>query len=174
MPMSATRKRLKKRLKWIFQVEGINVVMFFSVLLFLNAQYDSSELIFLSYGLLFMCYILFQGTYYWYVKLSRINNEQVEQSKVLARFRTFKSHNILGICLIPFVLLAQWYLSGKQLDQGNKFYWALFVNAFAVLEYINYYHTQLMYDNRYDFRYLFKHRQFKTASLHKDLKENQI
>lgn len=174
MSLASSRKRLKKRLKWITQVEGINVVMFLGILLFLNTQHDSSDLIFLSYGLLFMCYILFQGTYYWYVKLSRLKKEYVEPKKVLTRFRAFKKHNLIGILLIPIVLLIQWYLSGQQLDQDNKLFWAVFVNIFAVLEHINYYHKQLMYDNRYDFRYLYRYKHLKNAALSKDLRENQI
>jgi len=174
MPLESQKKKLLKRLQWTFQVEGMNVVMFFGILLFMNFQYGFWDLIFLSYGLILMCYILFQGTYYWWVKLSSLNEKPIFERTVLSRFRAFKKHNQVGILLIPFVLLIQWYISGKSLNNDNFFGWAIFANLFAICEYINYYHKQLMYDNRNDMDYLLRNRQLKEASLYKDLRDNKI
>jgi hypothetical protein len=70
--------------------------------------------------------------------------------------------------------LIQWYISGKSLNSDNFFGWAIFANLFAICEYINYYHKQLMYDNRNDMDYLLRNRQLKEASLYKDLRDNKI
>jgi hypothetical protein len=148
--------------------------MFLGILIFINFQYGVRDLIFLSYGLLLMCYILFQGTYYWWIKLSSISEKPVFKKTALARFRTFRKHNRVAIVLIPFVLLAQWLVSGQSFVSDNLLGWAIFANLFAVCEYINYYHKQLMYDNRNDLDYLLQNRKLKEASLHKDLKENSI
>lgn len=174
MPALTTRQRLIKKLQWTFQVEGMNAFMFFGILIFLNASYRSINLLFLSYGMLLMCFILMQGTYYWWLKLSVINERPIFQRTSLLRFRKFKRINQIGLALIPLVLLIQWVISGKQLSGDNFLFWAIFANVFAVLEYINYYHKQLMYDNSHDLKYLFYNKTLKEASLHKDLRENKI
>lgn len=174
MNIKSQRKKLQKRLQWIFQVEGMNVVMFFGILLFLNFQYGFRDLIFLSYGLILMCYILFQGTYYWWLKWTVINEKPVFERTALSRFRAFKKHNRIAIVLIPFVLFIQWFISGKSFKSDNMMWWAIFANLFAICEYINYYHKQLMYDNRNDLNYLLQNRHLKEASLHKDLREGKI
>ncbi len=168
------KQRLIKKLQWTFQVEGMNAVMFFGILIFINAAYDFKDLIFMSYGLLLMSFILLQGTYYWWKKLSVLEDKPIFQNRTLNRFQNFRQKNKIAIALIPVVILIQWYVSGQTLGSDNLIGWALFANAFAVLEHINYYHTQLMYDNRYDLRYLFRHKKLKEASLRKDLREQQI
>lgn len=54
------------------------------------------------------------------------------------------------------------------------FFIGLLANGFAVLEDINYYHTQLMYDNKYDLKYLIRNQSLKKASLAKNLTEKKI
>ncbi|WP_421774135.1 hypothetical protein [Gracilimonas sp.] len=169
-----SKKRLINRLQWTFQVEGMNVVMFFGILIFLNFHYDVSDILFMSYGLFVMCFILFQGTYYWWVKYSVLTNRQVFKSTVLSRFRSFRKQNHLVLLLIPVILIIQWFISGRTLSTDNLIGWAIFANLFGVCEYINYYHKQLMYDNRNDLKYLLQNRKLKEASLHKDLRENKI
>ncbi len=163
------KQKLLKRMQWLFQVEGMNVVMFLGVLLFLNATYGVPHLLFLSYGLLLACFIFFQGAYYWWTKFSVLKKRPILQRKTLTRFHSFKRQNIIGILLIPFALLLQWVISGYQFVGDNFLRWAAFVNGFAILEYINYYHKQLMYDNRQDIDYLLRNRKLKEAALKKDL-----
>lgn len=174
MPLRSSKKKLIKKLQWTFQVEGMNSVMFFGILIFLNATYKVSDLLFLSYGLLLMCFVLFQGTYYWWVKYSALKDEHIFQARTLSRFQDFKKLNRIIIALIPVVILLQWFVSGKQITGDNFLGWALFANGFGVLEYINYYHKQLMYDNKQDLKYLIQNRKLKEASLHKDLREQKI
>ena len=148
--------------------------MFFGIMVFVNLQYGFTNLIFFTYGMALMCFILYQGTYYWWVKYSVLKNETVFQQTVLSRFRKFKTQNQVAIALIPLLLGLQWVLSGNQINSKNLIGWAIFVNLFAVCEYINYYHKQLMYDNRNDLNYLLKNKKLKEASLFKDLRENKI
>lgn len=167
-----TRSELINRLEWIYQVEGMNAVMFFGVMLFLIASYGFTNLIFMSYGILFCCFILLQGTYYWWIKYSSIKEEKEPVEVQVERLKTFKHLNHIGLILIPMVFLLQWFISGYSFSSDNLLGWAIFANLFAVLEYINYYHKQLMYDNRYDLRFLYQNRILKEATLHKDLREN--
>lgn len=174
MPHRTDKQKLIKRIKWIFQVEGMNVVMFLGVLLFLNATYGIPHLLFLSYGLLLACFILFQGTYYWWTKYTVLKEKPILQRRTLSQFHAFRKQNIIGIILIPFVLLLQWIISGHQFIGDNFLGWAFFANGFAILEYINYYHKQLMYDNRHDIDYLLRNRKLKEAPLKKDLTKNRF
>lgn len=43
-----------------------------------------------------------------------------------------------------------------------------FVYTFAILEYINYFHVQLSYDNSSDLKYLLKTKKLKQACISKD------
>ena len=52
--------------------------------------------------------------------------------------------------------------------------WALFAYLFGVAEHVNYYHVQLMYDNRNDWRYLRAYKRLKMAALRKDFKKNTL
>lgn len=44
------------------------------------------------------------------------------------------------------------------------------IYVFALLEYVNYFHVQLSYDNASDIRYLQQHKRLKVASLKRDFK----
>lgn len=174
MPAYSDRKRLLHKIQWTYQVEGMNAVMFLGISIFCILTFGFTDLIFFTYGILFSCYILMQGTYYWWLKYTSLKGEPIPQTRTLDRFKQFKATDHIGMLLIPVVLLLQWFISGKQLNGNNLLGWALFANFFAVLEYINYYQKQLMYDNQNDFRYLKLNRKLKEASLHKDLRENKI
>lgn len=174
MPTYLSKKRLLHKIQWTYQVEGMNTVMFLGVMIICILTFGFTDLVFFAYGVLFSCYILMQGTYYWWLKYTSLKGEYIPQKRVIDRFRTFKSSDQIGLFLIPVILLLQWFISGKQLNENNLIGWALFANFFAVLEYINYYQRQLMYDNKYDFRYLIRNRKLKEASLYKDLLNNKI
>lgn len=174
MPAYTSRKRLIDKIQWTCQVEGMNAVMFFGIMIFCILTFGFTDLVFFSYGILLSCYILMQGTYYWWVKYTSLKGKPIPQHRVLERLRKFKTTDHVGILLIPFILLLQWFISGKQLTGDNLLGWALFANFFAILEYINYYQKQLMYDNQHDFRYLKLNRKLKEAQLRKDLRENKI
>jgi hypothetical protein len=174
MAQSYPRKRLIKRLSWYAKVEGMNVVMFLGILLYLHIQFISLHLVFLSYGLILMCFILAQGTWYWRKKRMVLEGKSESHLDILKKFRILKRYNIYGMIFMPFVLILQWFISGQHFVPEQLLGWAIFANIFAVLEHINYYHTQLMYDNRHDINFLLKNRSLKKASLFKDLRENKF
>ncbi|MEX2347828.1 MAG: hypothetical protein WD511_01295 [Balneolaceae bacterium] len=172
--VQSTRKRLINRLTRIYQMEGMNAMMFLGVMVILNASYGVQDLLSLSYGILLACFILAQGTYYWWIKLCALEEQNIPVKTVLKRFQKFKIQNKIGILLIPVVFLIQWYISGAQFNESHFVGWAIFTNLFAILEYINYYHRQLMIDNRHDLQYVLQNKKFKEASLFKDMRENKI
>ena len=52
--------------------------------------------------------------------------------------------------------------------------WALFAYIFGVAEHVNYYHVQLMYDNRNDWLHLWAYKKLKIAALRKNFNKNTL
>ena len=126
------------------------------------------------YGLVLIIFILFQGQYYWKLKLQRLTGQLFDQMKSLALFRRAKSINGYLIAFIPLVFLFQIYLSKNKVSLNELTIWATVANLFGILEHINYYYIQLSIDNSEDLKYLKRYKKLKIASLAKDLKNNEI
>jgi hypothetical protein len=169
-----SKKRLVKRLSWYYPVERFNVFLFTGILVWLILQFSFRDIIWLIYGLLIMIIILFQGQFYWKLKLDRIKGKVINQRAALLFFRVSKKLNYFLITLIPVVLMYQLYLNDWAVVKEGFMVWALLANLFGVLEHINYYHYQLMYDNVNDINYLKINKRLKTASLKKDILESNI
>lgn len=131
-------------------------------------------MILLSYGLIICIVILYQGQLYWKLKLNRLTGKNVNQEKNIRFFSKSKRLNWLLISLMPLVFLSQLYIQSWNFEDNDMLRWGILANVFAILEHVNYYHIQLMIDNKYDVEYLLKNRRLKQASLAKDLVENRI
>lgn len=140
-------------------------------LLFTNSPID---IVFLLYGLILCIFILFQGQYYFKLKLQSLKGITIDQKTNLLFFKKSKKLNLIFLGLIPFVFILQIFLNNWTLKTENLINWAIAVNMFGVLEHINYYNRQLMIDNSSDINYVIKNRKLKVASLAKDLLENEI
>lgn len=162
------------RLKWYYPLELFNAFFFLGVLFYINFRYGFLNTIFISYGLGLMVFILFQGQYYWKLKLNRLTNKEFNQQTAINLFQKFKKINIVLIILIPIPLFLQFYVNSWIIKPENLFYWAIIVNVFGILEHINYYKRQLMIDNIHDLKYLIRNRKLKIASLKKDLDDEEI
>ncbi len=170
-----SKARLIRRLKWYYPIEKFHTYVTFPVLL-LSLLFTNpiGNMILLSYGLIVCIIILYQGQYYWKLKLDRLRGKHVNQDATIRFFKKSKRLNwLLILCMLP-VLLIQLYIQKWSFESNDMFYWGIFANVFAILEHINYYYIQLMIDNKYDVEYLFKNKKLKKASLAKDLIENKI
>lgn len=170
-----SKTRLIKRLKWYYPTEKFHTyVTAPGLLLYLFFINSFEKIIFLSYGLIVCIMILYQGQYYWKLKLKRLEGEDVEQDKNIWFFKKSKRLNWILILLMLPVLLIQLCMQSWSRWTNNMLAWGILANVFAILEHINYYYTQLMIDNKYDIEYLVKNRKLKKASLARDLNENRI
>lgn len=173
--MGTTRERLIQRLKWYYPLEkGHAFVTFPFFILLVFYLYPSQEVIFITYGLLVCTFILYQGQKYWGIKLKKLRNQPIEQEKNLLFFEKCKKINRIIIFLIPVVFIFQFLILEWKIKPDRLFFLGIVANIFATLEHINYYHTQLMVDNRYDFEYLLRNKKFKTASLANDLRRKRF
>jgi len=112
-----------------------------------------------------LAYILVQGTLYWHLKLRSLENQTPLPSYFRALFLGFKWSNLIAIAAMLMVLLMIDRNTVTDADIG----WTVGLLAGAVLEQINYYHYQLMYDTRASFGHLLRNRRLRKAALAIDI-----
>lgn len=109
--------------------------------------------------------ILVQGTIYWHLKLRSLEGEKPLPSYFHALFRGFKAFNMLAIGALLLILLS---IDRNSVTQSDL-QWTAGMLAAAVLEQINYFHYQLMYDTRSSIAHLVRNRRLRKAALSIDL-----
>ncbi|KAF0823049.1 hypothetical protein KIS1582_3195 [Cytobacillus firmus] len=95
-------------------------------------------------------FLLLQGSIYWFVKWKRLKKENTAAApiRLIKQLRAIKKWNIAIIIIIPAAFIADYYMWQPSTSQGLTI--AAFIYIFAILEYVNYFHIQLSYDNRSD------------------------
>jgi hypothetical protein len=116
-------------------------------------------------ALALLAYILVQGTLYWHLKLQTLENQQRLPSWFHPLFRAFFYSNLLAIAAI---LVALWSMGRSGLSDPD-IGWTVGLLVGAVLEHINYYHYQLMYDTRASISHLLRNRRLRKAALGIDI-----
>ncbi|MFP3893910.1 general stress protein [Exiguobacterium indicum] len=114
--------------------------------------------------------LLIQGAWYWYSKSSRLKKEgtSITPKPVVRRLRHCRIINLELIVLTACAFGLDWIRFQSDFPvYGLRI--TLFLYVFAILEYINYFHIQLMYDNRSDVQYLIQNRRLKRSALYKDM-----
>ena len=113
---------------------------------------------------------MLQGTIYWYVKLKRLRNENnpITPIKVVRQLHSLKMVNMIIIVLTIIVFafdFVKWYPS---LPLGGLTV-TFFIYIFAILEFVNYFYTQLSY-NISGIKNLLRNRKLKKSCMNKDFK----
>ena len=116
-------------------------------------------------GMAMVSYILLQGAYYWHLKQAAQVNRTPLPAYFHALFKGFQWSNVAGLCAMALALV---YGATGSTSPASML-WACGLTFFALLEHINYYHHQLMYDTRGAFAGLFRHRRLRKAALAVDL-----
>lgn len=109
-----------------------------------------------------LVYILLQGTLYWHLKLRAITGGAALPAYFYQLFRGFKWSNFIAIVCMVVVL-------GLRSFSEADMQWSIGLLLGAVLEQINYYHYQLMYDTRAAFDHLRRHGRLRKAALGIDI-----
>lgn len=166
------RKKLLKRFSYLYTGELMSVVMFIVVLFLLNKVYPQLRLYSLtSFWISFFLleFLLVQGGIYWYVKWKRLKKENtiVTPIQILKSFKILKKYNICLIIVTMFIFAIDFFKYYPSLPLGSLGI-ASFIYIFAVLEYINYFHFQLSYDNLSDIKYLLRSKRLKQSCLSRD------
>ena len=103
------------------------------------------------------------------IKLRKITGKEIDNDYYLKKFEKWTRTN--PILLSSIVLTLPVHLILNEFKTDSFLFWGLFAHFFYVLEYVNYYQKQLMYDNINDFKYLLINRKLKKSSLLKDMQK---
>ena len=115
-------------------------------------------------GLALVSYILLQGSLYWHLKLRSFQGDRPLPVYFHTLFRGFKRSNVVAIGMMLIATL----LGGEAATRADLG-WAAAMLTLVVLEQINYYHYQLMYDTRNAIASLWRNRRLRKAALAIDL-----
>jgi hypothetical protein len=110
-------------------------------------------------------YLLAQGALYWQLKHSALSASAPLPSYFERLFNAFKASNLALFGAVMLGFAVEIARSGW----GGQLAWPLGIFLFAVLEHINYYHYQLMYDTSASVRYVLRNRRLRKAALGVDL-----
>lgn len=110
-----------------------------------------------------------QGSIYWYAKWKRLKEENIIETpiQVVKSFKNLKKFNIGLIIITIFIFAFDFLKLYTSLTLGSLGI-AGFIYIFAILEYINYFHFQLSYDNLSDIKYLLRSKRLKQSCLSRD------
>ncbi|MER1987397.1 MAG: general stress protein [Solibacillus sp.] len=166
------RKKLEKRLSYLYTGESFAIVMFVFLSYLLNITYPELRLYSLySFWVSFFLleFLLLQGTVYWYAKWKRLKRENTPRTPihVVRKLKSLEKINI-GLIIVSLIMFGidflKWYPS---LPLGGLLI-AGFIYVFAVLEYVNYFYIQISYDNISDIKSLLKSKRLKQSCINKD------
>lgn len=166
------RKKLLKRFSYLYTGELMSVVMFIVVFFLLNKVYPQLRLYSIaSFWISFFLleFLLVQGSMYWYVKWRRLKKENttVTPMQTVKNFKNLNKTNIGLIIITMFIFAFDFFKWYQSLPLGSLGI-AGFIYIFSVLEYINYFHFQLSYDNLSDIKYLLRSKRLKQSCLSRD------
>ena len=168
------KDQLIKRLTEYYKLERFHVVWISLFGLFLNVKYGWRPTLLLTYGIGLVVLVLAQGTYYWRQKLATVQGERRRPERILRQFHGYQWVNVCVIVAYPVLVMLLNARFAHTWTAQTHTGWALFAYLFGVAEHVNYYHVQLMYDNRNDWRYLRAYKRLKMAALRKDFKKNTL
>ena len=119
-------------------------------------------------ALVAVSYLLLQGALYWQVKHNALSASAPLPPYFHRLFNGFKASNLVLFGGIGLGFTAQLVWAGWH----TQLAWPLGIFLFAVLEHINYYHYQLMYDTSASVRYVLRNRRLRKAALGVDLRRH--
>jgi hypothetical protein len=161
------RASFKKRLRYLWTFELLNALVVFPLLYYvISLQYRLGW--FSLAALLVVCMLLVVGAAYWFLKSRALDGSRLLYQPGTRRF--FRGcKRVFGFVVLALVGLFGLRAFGQSGAALAELVTGGGLTLMALLEYINYYHVQLSYDNRADLRYLLTHRRLKRAVMVRDL-----
>jgi len=166
------RERLARRLRTLWTWELFDSFFFPALIVFYARALQRSVGPSTIYSVGLVTWLLWQGSAYWWLKLQALRTEAEIETKHLRWFRVLKRLNWILIGLLPISLAVKGLMSTSFASTfdlvASMALWGL-----AVLEQVNYYYYQLMYDYAPDWRYLIKQKKLKRSSLRRALERTE-
>lgn len=116
--------------------------------------------------LMLVSYILIQGAFFWHLKYLQYKTRAGLPSYFSTVYKLFRRSNTVAFCAITSLLL----LGPGRGTSTTDLAWAGSLSMFAILEHINYYCYQLMYDTAGAYRRLRHTKKLRTPVLALDLR----
>ena len=167
------KNRLIKRLRYLWTFELFDSLFLPAVALFSARRLEQVVGLLTLYGAGLVAWLLWQGAAYWWLKLRAVRRDSVVSAAHLRWFALLKRVNWILIGLLP-VLVAVRSAVGLGVPSTFDGIAGLALYGLAVLEQINYYHYQLMYDYPPDWRWLVENRRLKRSSLSRALRAQDV
>ena len=111
-------------------------------------------------ALALVCFVLAQGALFWHLKLQSVATRKELPNSFRSLFLAFKFTNLFLFAV--FIAWASQYFGNAS---TSDLWWSGGIFVFAVLEHINYYHYQLMYDTAGAWKALSQNRRLRRAAL---------
>jgi len=161
--------RLASRLVylWTFELPGAAFFVFLVLASWKRAELGPIA----GSGLALVVFLLCQGSLYWLTKLYSLRRRPLLSDGAMVRlFQVCRALSIIGILAMSIGLI---FGAAGNAAEGD--YWVGFgLLVMAGLEYVNYYHFQLMYDSPTEVRWLLRAGRLKPAVLGRDLKAGRF
>jgi hypothetical protein len=119
-------------------------------------------------ALVLVCFLLLQGVLYWHLKWRAIIGRRPFPAYFQPLYRFFQYTNVLLIVAIGVFIAVQ-----SAIASTSDLLWSGGLLMFGVLEHINYYHYQLMYDTRATVAYVQRNGRLRRAALGLDLERRK-
>jgi len=162
------KQKLLNRLRYLWTGELFASFFLPAVVAFEARILDQPMGLLSIYSAALVAWLLWQGAAYWRLKLQAVRRDSAVAARHLRWFAALKRINWALIGLLP-VLAATRALAGAGFRSSLDVVAGLGFYTLALLEQVNYYHYQLMYDYAPDWRYLLEHRRLKRSSLSRAL-----
>lgn len=158
--------KLRRRYQSLWTGEAFSALLFVAFLLWFAYQDGVwQRWVARSYSVGVVILILLQGIVWWRVKLRVLQHHQRQMPMhILRAFRWWRRVNWICIGSFPLVVLIATQLTAQPLFSPDTWLGLLFLGG-AVLEQINYYYVQLMYDSAYDWAYLRTHQRLRRGTI---------
>ena len=166
------KESLSRRYTSLWTGEAVSATLFAALLLWYAYRDDEwQHWVARTYSVGVVIFILIQGVFWWRWKLHVLKqNTRMMPTHVLRRYRQWRTVNWWLIGAFPFVVLGGTALTGQPIHSNDTWLGLLFLGG-AILEQINYYYVQLMYNSSYDLRYLQTNGRLRPGTVAKAMKE---
>jgi hypothetical protein len=161
------RSRIVRRLLWLRNWELFDASLFLTLLVWWVIVREPSTWLLTALSVSLVCYLLLQGGLYWHLKVQAVSSRSGRLPVYFRGLFTYLQYSSLVIlACFPLTAISAWTMSSTTRGELVR---SSAIAAFAALEYVNYYHYQLMHDTVNDLRYLKMHRRLRKAPLADDL-----
>lgn len=164
------KEKLAGRYRYLWTGEATAAVLFTALLLyFAISDCRWSRWILRTYSVAVVVFILGQGVFWWRWKLRLLaQGRRTMPPHVVARYARLRWINWVLIAGFALAVVVKWLLIG-QLPADRDLWYGLLILGGALLEQVNYYYYQLMYDSAYDWNHLRTHRRLRRGTVAKVL-----